>query len=172
MDTDTSSTAPASSTEVPQPSGQTPKKGGSKLMKLILLGVGGFVILIAGLVVFLFMFTKGASEAAEQVIDDLRAGNCAVIYTDQTTAAFRSQGDQALWESECSRIGAILNGNVDQEGVSVEGESGQSSTAVVEYAINGSDDIVYDVTISLEKVDGEWKMDTFNSVGRTSNSQQ
>lgn len=170
MDTETTPTAPTSSTEVPQSGSPAPKKKGSKLVKMLVLGVGGFVVLLVALFVFLFVFAKGATDASRQVVDDLRAGNCAVIYTDQTTEYFRSLGDQALWETECTRIGGILTGDVVQEGVSVDGESGENSTGTVNYAIGGNDDVTYDVTIGLEKVDGEWKMDTFNSVARTTDT--
>ncbi len=159
-----------STTEIPPVSNQAgqpmqpPKK--SKVRLVITILVVGFIGAIALTIAVVFFATRGAVDAATVFIDDLRAGNCSAIYDEQVTERFQSFGAEEDWAAECERVSSILTGEVSQGGVSVHGESGKAATSTVEYAIVGNDDTTYDVTLELEKVEGEWKVDAFNSEGR------
>ncbi len=150
--------APVSETQIPQAS-----KGIPSWVKLLAVAGIGLIILIVIGVVFVFNLTRGVLLASDTVIAHIRSANCAEIYTEHVTDRFRSDGTLEQWVEECERIGLVLTGDVRNEGVSVDGETGQAATATVNYAIDGSDAATYDVRIELERVDGVWKMDTFRS---------
>ena len=155
--------APAPATEMPGANKPSKLPG---WVKLIIFGVAGFIVLMIVLVVFVLNFTSGASNAAGQVMDDMLAGNCSDIYQNQTTEYFRTRGTEELWNEECTRIGSILQPPVTQTSVNVQGETGSASVGQVTFEMTGSDEQTYDVTISVEKVGDDWKMDTFNSTAQ------
>lgn len=155
----------APSPVAPAPAVGAPKKK-SGVGKVVLMLVGAFVGLAIVIFAIVFFFTKGASDAAEKIVANLQATTCEVIYTDQVTSDFQSIVLKEEWLTECARIGSVLTGVPDQVGVSVDGQSGQASTSQVSYAIEGTDGLVYDLVISMVKVDGEWKMDRLDSTSR------
>lgn len=145
--------------------GAKPKKRSAG--KIIAIIVGVFVLGIVVFAAIIFFLTRGAAEAAEEIVANIQSGNCTIVYNDQAAAAFQAQGSLELWVAECERVGGILTGEPSQTGVSVEGSAGEASTSLVLYAIQGNDGVTYDVSISMVKVDGDWKMSAFNSVAQT-----
>jgi hypothetical protein len=137
-------------------------------VKKILFGIIAFVVIIFGLA---FFFTKGASEAADQIIGDLQAGNCTEVY-NVTSQGFKDQTSSDVWDENCQRISPILAGEPEKLGVEVSAESGQDSTSNVSYKIKGTDDVTYIVELVMAQEGGQWHLVGLNSQIDTATPQE
>lgn len=132
------------------------------LWKKILIG---FVVFLVAIFVLAFVATRGAQSAADEFLADLQAGRCTEMY-ERATTNFTELGTLEQWEGACSQIGGILQGEPDKNGISTRAGTGENQTAEALYAIVGTDGITYDVQINIEKQDGEWMIDGFDSSAR------
>lgn len=137
------------------------------LWKKIAIGV---VIFFVGVMAMAFLFTRGAQEAGDEFIADLQAGNCSAIY-DRTTEEFQSITTTENWEEGCSTVGPILQGTPDAQGVSVNADTETGQTSQVRYRIEGTDGLFYEVSLSLQKIDGQWRLDGLNSEEETTSDE-
>ncbi len=150
---------------------QTTKKKSKfgKAIKFAILGFVGFIAIVIGIA---FFATRGASNTAGEIISNLQKGNCSTIYNDQSNEVFKQSGSLENWNKVCDQISKILTGTVSQKGVNVSGQTGSASTSQVKYTIDGNDRITYDITVSMVKDNGTWKMQEFLSKAQQSDNSQ
>lgn len=123
----------------------------------------GFALFVIALIALAFFATRGVSNAADDFIAQLQAGECAAIFED-TSTTFRAQTNEAQWLSVCETIGPILQGEPEQTNVEIQANSGGPSIGQATYMIAGTDGNDYRVILQVIDEDG-WKLDALDSTG-------
>jgi len=138
------------------------KKKMPKVLKIVLLAVGGFVAIVVGLGVLFFTASSGATKVSDEFLNAMQAGDGATAYN-----LFSSKAKKQLPKEESigviGQIGAILNTEEKKVSTNVSAETGSDTEAVVVYEIEGTDGVTYMFAVTLVKEDGQWKVLNFDS---------
>lgn len=135
--------------------GKSPKK----LKKWHKIAIG-IVVVIVGLVLIVNAATSGVTKTSNQYIDDIQSKNAAGAYSLMTKDA-QATTTAADFQTLVEKIGPILNTKEKMTSKSVNGETGQAGTGIVTYEIKGTDGVTYNITVNLQKENGQWKVLNF-----------
>ncbi len=135
-----------------------PKKSLKKKLAII---VGAVVAVIVALILIVNTATSAPVKVSNAFISYLQAGNTTAAY-DLFTAAAQEATDEDYFADIVDSASEILTGKPDMKSKSVNGETGTAATATVVYQIQGTD-AVYEITVNLQKENGEWKVLNYES---------
>jgi len=114
------------------------KKKMPKVLKLALLGVGGFVVVVAVLVGLFFSVSSGATKASDEFLNAMQAGDGLTAYQ-----LFSTEAKEIVPEEEFTnvvdQIGSVLNTEEKKISTNISAETGSDTEAVVAYEIEGTD---------------------------------
>jgi hypothetical protein len=122
-----------------------------------------FVFILFVIVVFAFAFisTRGVSEIAGDVVAHLQAAECDEIFAI-TSETFREFTDAAKWDTECSRVAALLIGDATQTSLQIQTNTDGRDVSQANYRISDSGGNDYSVIMTFVDNDG-WQLDAITS---------
>lgn len=131
-------------------------------MKLFLKILGGFAAF--GILVFVVvsLTSSGAAKVSDQFINYVQTQKSAEAYVLLAKEAAATV-TEAQFKDIVDRISPILSGKPRTTGKQIGADAASGSEATISYEIDGTDDLTYNVSVRLAKVDGEWKVLSFDS---------
>jgi len=129
----------------------------------VLVKVFAFLVIIAAIVfAIVSSATSGVVKVSDQFLADLRANNPTSAY-QLFSAAAKANVPEDQFPDALTALNSVLTGKPKNTGKSVSASTTGISTAVVTYEIKNDDNKLFNITFSLVKEDGEWKINNFNS---------
>jgi lipopolysaccharide export LptBFGC system permease protein LptF len=160
--------APTEKAEVKAPANNKETKSKQKSsspLKIVLIVLGavfGVIALIFVLIVVIAVFATPASrKASDSFINNIQTKNSSAGYAELSSAA-QTTVTQEQFKQVVEQIGPILSAKPVYVSSTVTKENG-TEKAVIKYTIKGTDEITYNVTITLMKQDDTWKVEVFDS---------
>lgn len=143
---------------------KTETKAGAKPKRLKLWQkiVIGIVIAIVILVIIINSATSGVTKVSNEYINDIQASNGSAAYALMTKEA-QATTTKSDFEQLVTKIGPILNTQEKMTSKEASGQTGQAATGKVTYQIKGTDGVTYNLTVNLQKEDGQWRVVNFES---------
>ncbi|MDO8591746.1 MAG: DUF4878 domain-containing protein [bacterium] len=124
--------------------------------------VAGAVVAFVALFIIVNMATSGVAKVSNEFLKDIQNKNADGAYSLLTKdAAAATPKDQ--FQKMVDQAGPILNTTAKMTSKEAAGETGSAATGKVVYEIKGTDGVTYNVTINLQKEDGNWKVLNFES---------
>lgn len=124
--------------------------------------VAGFIVVFIILVIIVNFATSSVAKVGNEFLRDIQAKDADGAYSLLTKEAAAAT-DKEQFKQIVDRAGPILNTKAKMTSREASGETGSAATGKVVYEIKGTDGITYDVTINLQKEDGQWKVLNFES---------
>ena len=142
---------------------KTKKKSSSKIL---IIAICTIAVLMTLAISTLFYTIKNTTSApvnvSKQLINDIQSKNSNDAYNLLSPAA-QSTISSNDFTQVVNRIGPILNGTPKLQSKEVSAKKEDGQTAKVVYQIIGSDNLTYNLTITLVKSNGTWQVQNFDS---------
>ena len=135
------------------------KNGRFRLWQKILAGA---VVVFVVLFIIINLATSGVTKVSNEFLKDMQNKNADGAYSLLTKEAAAAT-DKDQFKKVVDQAGPILNTKAKMTSKEASGETGKAGTGKVVYEIKGTDGITYNITINLQKEDGEWKVLNFES---------
>lgn len=124
--------------------------------------VAGAVVAFVALFIIVNLATSGVAKVSNEFLKDVQNKNADAAYSLLTKDAAAAT-DKDQFKKVVDQAGPILNTKTKMTSKEASGETGKAGTGKVTYEIKGTDGITYQVTVSLQKEDGKWKVLNFES---------
>lgn len=134
-------------------------KGRFKLWQKILAWA---VVIFVVLFIVINLATSGVVKVSNEFLKDMQNKNADGAYSLLTKDAAAAT-DKDQFTKVVDQVGPILNTKAKMTSKEASGETGKAGTGKVVYEIKGTNGVTYNVTVNLQKEDGNWKVLNFES---------
>jgi len=148
----------------PTPPPAAPKKGLSKVAKIIIGVVVGFIVLVGIGVAAIFLIVNVATQAPVDVsnkfFDNLQANQPAAAY-ELTSSSFKEVTTEANLESLFEQVSPFVTGEEKVTGKKIQSANGLNQAAVA-YSVENGGETRY-ARVVLQETDGKWAVINFKT---------